>query len=126
MRRTALSAVALACTAVLAGAAPALAEDGTPTPKSDQATVEPKEGSSDKDATVEPKEGSSDVEPGSEATPVPDDQVTVVPKGGADTGSTSASTGSGAEGGLIGGAAAVLVGGGAAAFVVRRRRATQE
>ncbi|MGW0336721.1 sortase-dependent protein [Streptomyces sp. NPDC003011] len=106
MRRTILSAAALACTAVLAGTTPAFADDPTPVP-SDLATA------STPSPTAEPSLAPS---PG-------DGQVSAVPEGAPDTG-VAASRSSGSDEGLIGaGAGAVLVAGGAALFVVRRRRA---
>jgi hypothetical protein len=99
VRRTVLSAVALAATAVLAGTAPAFADGTSPTPSTTAA------------GTVDPNSDAS--------------QVAAVPAGAPDTGATSTSTDSGAPGALIGGgAAAAFAVGGAALFVVRRRRAT--
>ncbi|MEU0807923.1 sortase-dependent protein [Streptomyces sp. NPDC005970] len=129
MRRTVLSAVALACTAVLASTGPAFADEATPAPKP---TV-----SAEPTKTPAPADQAPSVEPSkSPATAVPtprdetaqkpaEPQVRAVPKGAPNTGVAEESSGSGAEGALIGGgAAALLAAGGAAVFVVRRRRAT--
>lgn len=111
MRRTVLSALALACTAVLAVTVPASA-DTSPT------TVPATKAPSPEPATGQvPRESAEQTDaPGT-------GEVSVVPGGAPDTGVPSAD--SGAEGGLIGGgAAAVFAAGGAAFYVVRRRRAT--
>ncbi|MFJ9033968.1 sortase-dependent protein [Streptomyces sp. NPDC102274] len=118
MRRTILSATALACTAVLASTVPAFA-DGTPPSQTPRpATTAPAPA-----PTPEPART-----PAQDAGPaeVPArDQVSVVPSGAPDTGVALVSTRSGSDTGLIGGgAAAVLVAGGAAVFVLRRRRTT--
>ncbi|MEW2119683.1 sortase-dependent protein [Streptomyces sp. NPDC005474] len=128
MRRTVLSAVALAATAVLAGTAPAFADDVTPTAVPSTAPTQ------DTQPTTAPTEAPA---PAGEATPVPGDapgkdaptrapaQVAEVPQGAPNTGVTETSTDSGTPGALIGGgAAAAFAVGGAAVFVVRRRRAT--
>ncbi|WP_448330251.1 sortase-dependent protein [Streptomyces sp. DSM 41534] len=123
MRRTVLSAMTLACTAVLASTAPAFADEASPVPSAPAAEATPA-------PRAEPTRGPA------KAVPVPREepaqkrdrgQVAVVPEGAPDTGvtATSAGSGSGSEGALIGGgAAAVLAAGGAAVLVVRRRRAT--
>ncbi|MFC8102635.1 sortase-dependent protein [Streptomyces sp. NPDC057363] len=119
MRRTILSAVALACTAVLASTAPAFADDPTPVPSAPPAASAPSPG-------IEPREvpTPSASEPAEAPAPAPaDGQVSVVPEGAADTG-VAAPGSSGTDEGLIGaGAGAVLVAGGAVLFVVRRRQA---
>ncbi|MFD3823726.1 sortase-dependent protein [Streptomyces sp. NPDC058625] len=129
MRRTGLSAMALACTVVLAGAMPAFADEGSPTPAPTRAVTEPSRQEAtpapapDTDATPAPSEATA-------ATPVPSTeppraQVPVVPGGAPNTGVTPTASGSGNEGALVGGGVAtagVLVAG--AAFLVRRRRAT--
>jgi len=123
MRRTVLSAMALAATAALANTVPAFADGPSPVP-----SVRPT-------ATAVPTPSAEPTRAPASVSPVPTAaestrartgrQVSVVPKGAPDTGVTAASSGSGTEGGLIGGgAAAVLAVGGAAVFVVRRRRAT--
>lgn len=130
MRRTVLSALVLTATAVLAGAAPAFADGGTPSPvpatrASDAASPVPTTRPS-----TEPATGPTVAPSARDASPVPTrdakgGQVSVVPRGAAETGVTAESSGSGDTAGLIGGgAAAALVAGGGAFFVVRRRRAT--
>ncbi|MDH6221873.1 sortase-dependent protein [Streptomyces pseudovenezuelae] len=109
MRRTGLSAMALACAAVLAGAVPAFA-DGTasPTPVPSR-SAEP---------TKAPSPATS-----AEPTRAPsDDQVSVRPSGAPNTGEVTPSSGS-ATGGLIGGGAAAAIALGGGVFLVRRRRA---
>ncbi|MFE0818468.1 sortase-dependent protein [Streptomyces sp. NPDC058794] len=120
MRRTILSAVALACTAVLAGTAPAFADDPTPAPSA-PATATPGPTSAPSEA---PTPSASVPAPAAEPSEAPaDGQVSVVPEGGADTG-TAVPSSSGSDAGLIGaGAGAGLLAGGTALFVVRRRRA---
>lgn len=113
MRRTVLSAAALACTAVLACAMPAFADDPSPVP-STGASVSPSPAEAPEAGPVDERERVAE-DAGA---------VTVVPRGAADTGAAPGSAESGNDGVLIGGAAAVLAGGGAAAFLVRRRRAT--
>ncbi|GAB3169162.1 sortase-dependent protein [Streptomyces incanus] len=111
MRRTVFSAAALACTALLASAVPAFADESTPVA----------------DTTATPS-----VSPEPTATPEPapaeegnTGEVSVVPSGAPDTGVAPQSAQSGADGELIGGGAtALLAAGGAAVFLVRRRRAT--
>ncbi|MDN3246683.1 hypothetical protein J2S54_003349 [Streptomyces sp. DSM 42143] len=128
MRRTILSAVALACTAVLAGIAPAFATDPTPVPSSPAAatpSAEPSEAPGTGTGPSEvPTPSVSVPAPAAEPSEVPaDGQVSVVPEGAADTG-VGAAQSSGSDAGLIGaGAGAGLLAGGAVLFVVRRRRA---
>lgn len=115
MRRTVLSAMALASTAVLAGAVPAFADNATPSPvpstrPADEATPSAAPAPA---RSAEPTRAPS--EPG---------QVAVVPKGAPDTGVVPVSAESGTDGALIGTGAAALAVGGAAFVVVRRRRAT--
>ncbi|MGW0922854.1 sortase-dependent protein [Streptomyces sp. NPDC002755] len=119
MPRTGLAALVVAGTALLVGAAPALADSGTPTPGPTTA---------DRSATPAPAEAGGDAtpvpaptEPATGPSAVPS-QVGVVPRGGADTGVGETSEG---HGGLIGGSAAtVLAAAGTGFYVVRRRRAT--
>lgn len=121
MRRTVLSAIALACTAVLASTVPAFADGTTPTAAPSTA---PSQAPSEAAPSAEPSQGT---EPTVAPTPVPGDEVSVVPSGAPDTGEVSTSTKSGSDNGLIaGGTAAAFAVGGAAFFVVRRRRATGE
>ncbi|MFJ6083157.1 sortase-dependent protein [Streptomyces sp. NPDC092369] len=111
MRRTGLSAMALACAAVLAGAVPAFA-DGTPTPVPSQSAAPTKAPS---DA---PRPATS-----AEPTRAPSDaQVSVRPSGAPNTGEVTPSSGS-ATGGLIGGGAAAAIALGGGVLLVRRRRA---
>ncbi|CAM5254061.1 hypothetical protein SALBM311S_09325 [Streptomyces alboniger] len=125
MRRTVLSVMALACTAVLAGVGPAFADgvSASPVPSAaaDESTAPSPVPSAPAD---EPREASK--VPSAEPSKVPSgDQVSVVPSGAPDTGAAPESGQSSSTGGLIGGgAAAVGVLGGAAFVVVRRRRAT--
>lgn len=116
MRRTILNATALACLALFASTAPAMADDPTPTPSA------PAGGT--KAPSTEPTTAPGDPKEG-DAPVGGDDQVSVVPGGAPDTGAVSTSSDSG-QGTLIGGgaAAAVLLGGGATVLVMRRRRAT--
>ncbi|MFD7404462.1 sortase-dependent protein [Streptomyces sp. NPDC059866] len=119
MRRTVLSAMALACTAVLASTAPAFADGPSPAPTA-HPTRPP--ATTDPAPTAEPTRPPATTGP----TPAPaESQVSVVPSGAPDTGVMAASKRSGTDDGVIGGAAAAVLGvGGAAFFVVRRRRAT--
>ncbi|MEU3794531.1 sortase-dependent protein [Streptomyces fructofermentans] len=121
MRRTVLSTMALACTAVLAGAVPAFADDPSPVPTSRPTTADPA-------PSAEPTRAPDDTRPAPSTAPTrapSGDQVSVVPSGAPDTGVAPVSSGSGSPTGLIGaGAATVFAAGGAAVFVVRRRRAT--
>ncbi|MEU6909349.1 sortase-dependent protein [Streptomyces coeruleorubidus] len=126
MRRTVLTALALAGNAVLLGTGPAFAsETATPSPAPTAAapTSEPEE-------SAEPTRAPADATPvaADEPTRAPgEDQVSVVPSGAPDTGVTAASqaSDSGFGGTAVGaGAAAVLAVGGGTVLVVRRRRAT--
>ncbi|MET9552009.1 sortase-dependent protein [Streptomyces sp. NPDC006645] len=128
MRRTVLSALVLASTAVLAGAVPAFADDATPsaapsrpstsTPPTDEAGQAPSAAPSQKT----PDRGPSAVPSRGDAPA----QVAVVPEGAPDTGVGPASARSGsADSVLIGTGAAALFAGGAGVFVVRRRRANE-
>jgi len=125
MRRTVLSAMALACTAVLASTVPAFADATTPSPAP---TVKPTEATSPSPVPSAKPTGGTSPSPVPSAEPTratSPSEVAVVPSGAPDTGVAPESSQSGAEGGLIaGGAAAVFAGGGAAVFLVRRRRAT--
>ncbi|MCX4560041.1 Tat pathway signal sequence domain protein [Streptomyces phaeochromogenes] len=127
MRRTVLSAIALACTAVLAGTVPAFADGSTPTVAPSAA---PSQGTGDTAPTPapsKPAETAPTVAPSAAPSQAPGDEVSVVPSGAPDTGEVSTSTKSGSDSGMIaGGAAAAFAVGGAAFFVVRRRRATGE
>ncbi|PWI15149.1 Tat pathway signal sequence domain protein [Streptomyces sp. Act143] len=121
MRRTGISALALACAAVVAGAVPAFADGGTatpsPVPTDARPSTEPTPVPSEARPSAEPSAAPSD-----DRTLAPSDQVSVVPRGAADTGVAESSSGSG--GTLIGGGAAAAVAVGGGAFVlVRRRRA---
>ncbi|MGW0573789.1 MULTISPECIES: Tat pathway signal sequence domain protein [Streptomyces] len=122
MRRTVLSALALACTAVLASTVPAFADGTSPTPApaSVKPTAEPTE------AAPAPAGSKPVTEPSTAPTKAPSDgEVSVVPSGAPDTGEVSTGSQSGGDAGLIGtGAAAAFTLGGAAVYVVRRRRAT--
>ncbi|WP_328502314.1 Tat pathway signal sequence domain protein [Streptomyces sp. NBC_00457] len=126
MRRTVLSVLALACTAVLAATGPAFADGATtPAPKATTApSPVPDEDGSPSPAPAEPTTvAPTEDTPSPEPTLAPSDQVSVVPSGAPDTGVTSQDSGPGA--GMIGGGAAAALGlSGAAVFVVRRRRAT--
>ncbi len=120
MRRNVLSAAALACTAVLATAMPAFADDPSPVPDTTAAPSDSGGQAAETDPSPVP------AEPGAaEPTPAPAEEadgVTVVPRGAPDTGDAPVAAQSGGDGLLIGGgAAAVLAAGGAAVFVVRRR-----
>lgn len=126
MRRTVLSAVTLACTAVLVGTVPAFADGGTPAPAAPRQAPSAVPSQAARAATPVPPAAAPTEAAGR-------GQVAVVPKGAPDTGVVVSSSGTGTgtgswtrtEGGLAGGgAAAVLVAAGATVFVVRRRRAT--
>ncbi|WP_033310024.1 sortase-dependent protein [Streptomyces iakyrus] len=132
MRRTVLSALALAGTAVLMGTGPAFA-DGPSTPSPVPASAAP---TSQPEKSAEPTPAPATDEPtrAAEPTPAPatdeptrapaEGQVSRVPSGAPDTG-VAASPGSGSGGTALGaGAAAVLALGGGTVFVVHRRRAT--
>ncbi|GGX92458.1 hypothetical protein GCM10010510_41970 [Streptomyces anandii JCM 4720] len=141
MRRTVLSALALACTAVLASTVPAFADGGSPTTAPRKTpTAAPAEPGKTAPTPV-PTEQAPSAEPtvpGTKPTaprPVPTTaptrapsrgQVAVVPKGAPDTGVAVKTSQSGPDAAVIGGSAAgaALLAGGAAVFVVRRRRAT--
>lgn len=115
MRRTVLSSLALAGTAVLAGAMPAFADGTSPSPvPARTATPSPSVVSATPSAAPS-------AAPARTAAP---SQVGRVPAGAPDTGVTSPSARSGNDGALIGGGAAALAVGGATILVVRRRRAT--
>ncbi|WKX19856.1 LPXTG cell wall anchor domain-containing protein [Streptomyces sp. HUAS CX7] len=124
MRRTILSAVALACTAVLAGTAPAFADGPSPVPSA-PAESAPSPTAEPTEATPVPSVSVPAEEPTRAAAPAPaDGQVSVVPEGAADTGVAGPADTSGTDQGLVGaGAGGVLLAGGAVLFVVRRRRA---
>ncbi|MEU3662134.1 sortase-dependent protein [Streptomyces sp. NPDC032940] len=132
MRRTILSALALACTAVLASTAPAFADDPTAAPSSPPATATPSTGTeptrapSPVPSVSSPAPSVSSPAPSAEPTSPPADggQVSAVPEGAPDTGATTPQS-AGNSGTLVGaGAGTLLAAGGAVAFVVRRRRAT--
>ena len=118
MRRTVLSAMALACTAVLASTVPAFADGTSPSPAPTRAaeSVSP--------TPVPSAEPSKAPAQSAEPTRAPaPSEVAEVPKGAPDTGVASAQ--SGTDGALIGGgAAAVFAAGGAVFYLVRRRQAT--
>ncbi|MFJ9561278.1 sortase-dependent protein [Streptomyces fuscichromogenes] len=118
MRRTVLSAAALACTAVLAGTVPAFADGTSARPV---ATAAPSAARSAAPSAVP----STVASPVASAAPTRDShQVAAVPRGAADTGVTEPSSDSGTENTLIGGGAAAVLAAGVAVFAVRRRRAT--
>ncbi|MEU3859666.1 sortase-dependent protein [Streptomyces sp. NPDC028722] len=127
MRRTVLSATALACTAVLAGTVPAFA-DGTKPTQAPSKVATPTQAPS-KAATPVPSAPAQDSTehgrgPRTGPARVPArGQVDKVPAGAPDTGVTTPATDSGSRDGLIGGGAAgaALVLAGGAVFVVRRR-----
>lgn len=116
MRRTILTAVALACTAVLAGTAPAFAEDPTPVPSA-PAESAPSPGTGPGEATPAPAPSVSvpAAEPTEAPAPAPaDGQVSVVPKGAADTGVAAPTDPAGSDASVVGaGAGGVLLAGGA-------------
>ncbi|MEU1569966.1 sortase-dependent protein [Streptomyces collinus] len=123
MRRTVLSALALAGTAVLMGTGPAFADGPTtpsPVPASAAPTTHPEQ-SAEPTRAAEPTPAPASDEP----TRAPaEGQVSRVPSGAPDTG-VAASPASGNDGTALGaGAAGVLALGGGTVFVVRRRRAT--
>ncbi|MGV9387559.1 sortase-dependent protein [Streptomyces olivaceus] len=134
MRRTLLSAAALACAAVLATTAPASADD-SPRPAPTAPSEERAPSTGDEASAVPSEAKPGEAKPSQEkdrseaATPVPAErapgrgQVSAVPEGAADTG-VATSESSGTDEGLIGaGAGAVLLAGGVTLLVVRRRRA---
>ncbi|MER7485900.1 sortase-dependent protein [Streptomyces sp. NPDC126497] len=117
MRRTVLSATALACTAVLAGTVPAFADGPSPVPA---ATAAPGDSPVPADAAdPSPVPAESDASDPSAAP----GGVTVVPSGAPDTGVVSEAAEPGADGALIGGSAAAVLAAGATVVLVRRRRA---
>ncbi|MGX1562950.1 sortase-dependent protein [Streptomyces sp. NPDC055506] len=125
MRRTVLSALALAGTAVLLGTGPAFADGGktpSPVPSATPPTATQPE------ASAEPTRAPDATPPAPKPEPTrapAEDQVSVRPGGAPDTGVTPASSSSGSDGTAIGaGAAAAFALGGGAVLVVRRRRAT--
>ncbi|MFE6525488.1 sortase-dependent protein [Streptomyces sp. NPDC057794] len=122
MRRTVLSLLALAGTAVLMGTGPAFADGATaPSPVPSAApTTHPE--ATDTPRPAAPAERSRTA-PSAEPTRAPArDQVSVVPSGAPDTGETPGSAHSGGDATAIGaGAAAVLLVGGGTVFAVRRR-----
>ncbi|MGW2637896.1 sortase-dependent protein [Streptomyces sp. NPDC001348] len=137
MRRTVISAAALACVAVLASTVPAFADSGHSSPGA-TATVVPSARASTvptpraSSTTASPGRPAESAEPTLAPSPVPSvapgkrrGQVGTVPLGAPDTGVAPESHGSGSDGMLIGGGAAgAFALGGAAFVVVRRRRAT--
>ncbi|MFF2385117.1 sortase-dependent protein [Streptomyces sp. NPDC058108] len=124
MRRTVLSAAALAFLAVPVATVSASAADATPSARpsarpsavtAPAPSAEPSRAAGGDTRTPRPVP----------SRPATRGQVSVVPNGAPDTGVASTSTGSGSQNALLGGgAAAVLAGGGAAVLLVRRRRAT--
>lgn len=123
MRRTVLSAMAFASTAVLAGAVPAFADDATPSAvPSTRPTAEATPSQAPSEAPSAAPAPAESTEP--TRAPSAPGQVAVVPEGAPDTGVVPVSAGSGTDGALIGTGAAALAVGGAAFVVVRRRRAT--
>jgi hypothetical protein len=124
MRRTVLSAAALACVAVLAGTVPAFA-DGTPSP-----VPSTRPGATRAPSPVPSERSGGTQAPSTRPSAVPSKvpgrgQVAVVPRGAANTGVASGSDSSGSDGALIGGGVAGAAAlGGAAFLVIRRRRVT--
>ncbi|MER6410284.1 Tat pathway signal sequence domain protein [Streptomyces humidus] len=115
MPRTGLAALAVASTALLIGAAPALADGRTPTPVPSTRGESPATDGSDRGATKASE--------GTMAPATDRGQVGVVPRGAADTGvAESPSEGNGTL--IGGGAAAAFAAAGSVFYVVRRRRAT--
>ncbi|WP_223188885.1 MULTISPECIES: Tat pathway signal sequence domain protein [unclassified Streptomyces] len=129
MRRTGLSALAVACTAVLAGAAPAFADGGSGTP-SPVPTVVTDPSAAPSEASPVPSEASPVPEEATDPSAAPAEepssgQVSVVPSGAPDTGVAGESSGEGGGGSgaaLVGGGAAAAVALGGGAFVLLRRR----
>ncbi|MEV7340051.1 sortase-dependent protein [Streptomyces sp. NPDC093544] len=120
MRRTVLSAMALACTAVLASTVPAFADGTSPSPVPTRVaeSVSPTPVPSDEPS----KAPAQSAEPTKAPAP---GEVAEVPKGAPDTGVAPTAAQSGTDGALIGGgAAAVFAAGGVAFYLVRRRQAT--
>ncbi|MEU5631392.1 sortase-dependent protein [Streptomyces rishiriensis] len=124
--RTGLAALAVASTALLAGAAPALADAGTPTPVPSTRSASQAPGGADTGPTDTGPSRAAEPTKAPEATSAPAtgrNQVGVVPRGAADTG--VAEPASEGHGTLIGGgAAAAFAAAGTVFYVVRRRRAT--
>ncbi|WP_225638817.1 Tat pathway signal sequence domain protein [Streptomyces solaniscabiei] len=124
MRRTILSALALACTAVLASAVPAFADDPTAAPSSPPSAATPSPTAEPSRAPAPAPSVSSPAPAAEPSSPPAGGQVSAVPEGAPDTGVTTPAS-SGNSDGLVGaGAGTLLAAGGAVAFVVRRRRAT--
>ncbi|WP_217143807.1 LPXTG cell wall anchor domain-containing protein [Streptomyces sp. AC627_RSS907] len=123
MRRTILSAVALACTAVLMGTAPAFADDPAPAPTvAAPAENAPSAGTEPNEAPA-PAPSVSTPAPAAEPTRAPaGSQVSAVPEGAPDTG-VAAPQSSGDDAGIVGAGAGAVLAAGAVLFVVRRRRA---
>ncbi|MET7451756.1 sortase-dependent protein [Streptomyces sp. NPDC005574] len=127
MRRTVLSALALAATAVLAGTVPAFADGASPAATT-RPSAAPTRAASPVPSTAQTRAASQapSAAPTRMATPAPA-QVSVVPSTAPNTGVAPTSQGSGTPAAAVGGgAAAALAVGGAAVLVVRRRRATGE
>ncbi|MFE9624858.1 sortase-dependent protein [Streptomyces sp. NPDC006527] len=142
MPRTGLATLAVAGAAVMLGAVPASADgtDATPAPAAtaapardaasaaparDAASAAPtRDAASAAPAPAATTAPTPVPEPAEDATPVPG-QVSVVPRGAADTGAVAdpATTPSGLVAGSA--AAAVFAAGGAGVYVVRRRWATR-
>lgn len=117
MRRTGLSALALACTAVLATTVPAFADDS---PSAVPTVL---------DSTQAPATDPSPV-PSKVAEPslVPSDsrsQVAVVPSGAPDTGEVPTSSNTSQTGLIGGGAAAAVVLASGTVLMIRRRRTNE-
>ncbi|MEU0287527.1 sortase-dependent protein [Streptomyces sp. NPDC052492] len=118
MRRNVLSAAALACTAVLATAVPAFADDPSPVPDTAVSTEQPR------DQAAETAPSPVPAEPGTGAPAEDTGSVSVVPRGAPDTGDAPASAQAGGDGLLLGGGAAAVAAAGGAVFLVVRRRAS--
>ncbi|MER7739747.1 sortase-dependent protein [Streptomyces sp. NPDC096538] len=118
MRRNVLSAAALACTAVLASAMPAFADDPSPVPDTAVSTEQPR------DQVAETAPSPAPAEPGAAAPAEDTGGVSVVPRGAPDTGEAPASAQAGGDGLLLGGGAAAVAAAGGAVFLVVRRRAS--
>lgn len=117
--------MALASTAVLAGAVPAFADGATPAPTNTPPTATASPSDAPAPGTATPTAKPAVKDEGTEPSRAPEPgQVSVVPEGAPDTGVTPAANQSGTDGVLIGTGAAALAIGGAAFIVVRRRRAT--
>ncbi|WP_344318690.1 sortase-dependent protein, partial [Streptomyces yatensis] len=114
MRRTVLSAMTLACAAVLVSTAPAFADEKTPAPRDPSSAAAPAQSAAPaRGPAASPVPSQQRTRPGA-ATPAPKEeptktrdrgQVGVIPRGAPNTGVTAESSGSGAEGQLIGGGA---------------------